>query len=497
MLVKKSIVESWYKRSSLVRKNFTYLFQNPLWNKRVPEGFIVCPYFWLSMFSLLIFRPFFVAPIVYVVLPLMKPFGKPASILDEFLYKIVCTIGLGSKHNYNKGMGYALGLIAALLGACAIALLAFLGIGIYHFYLFASLTTMGTFMFWSCASFAGMFGVVGLHKSITKTECKTLYYMFVWLPLFFIASAIFVPHEAATSLLNFVQGIGGLIAYVATSVWSGICFLGYWIGFGLWIAIKYFFTWAPIPAFYLPWWGYLLILSAIGLTADRLFCSVDKYRERKTLAVNPEKVYARFRNAWLTTCVNVILSEPYWKKGSGIENICGDKCLTAAAEAYRHELFLQTFEQMWKTDLNSLQLKYPFIDRKAWAEIEKEDDGINEKFKILKYHLRNIAEMPDFSQRKFVSTLTDVIENNAGVQTLAAQYRARKEEEAKKKEERANAWSHQMCLQVTGGISSTVKSIGRGFVWLFKQSWTFLAYLWMLIKAKKQGACPYFRFTDD
>ena len=57
MLVKQSIVEKWYQRDSWVYKNFAYLFQNPLWNKAIPGGFSVCPYFWLNLFSFFIFAP--------------------------------------------------------------------------------------------------------------------------------------------------------------------------------------------------------------------------------------------------------------------------------------------------------------------------------------------------------------------------------------------------------------------------------------------------------
>jgi hypothetical protein len=43
---------------------------------------------------------------------------------------------------------------------------------------------------------------------------------------------------------------------------------------------------------------------------------------------------------------------------------------------------------------------------------------------------------------------------------------------------------------------AAVHGIWNFICWVFSNIGTFLAYMWMLIKAKKQGACPYFRFTD-
>ncbi len=66
-LVPDNIVSAWYSRQSLVYRNFAYLFQNPLWQTRVPQGFSLCPYWWSAVFSILIFRP-----LVYITLGVAK-----------------------------------------------------------------------------------------------------------------------------------------------------------------------------------------------------------------------------------------------------------------------------------------------------------------------------------------------------------------------------------------------------------------------------------------
>ena len=57
-LVSLNTVNRWYRKDSWVYKNFAYLFQNALWQKRVPSGFSLCPYFWLALFSMTFFRLF-------------------------------------------------------------------------------------------------------------------------------------------------------------------------------------------------------------------------------------------------------------------------------------------------------------------------------------------------------------------------------------------------------------------------------------------------------
>ena len=64
-LVPTKTYSAWYSKKSWVYHHFSYLFDNPLWEKSVPQGFSLCPYFWLALFSLAVFRPF-----VYLLLTL-------------------------------------------------------------------------------------------------------------------------------------------------------------------------------------------------------------------------------------------------------------------------------------------------------------------------------------------------------------------------------------------------------------------------------------------
>ena len=91
MLITETLAEKWYRTDSWVYKNFSYLYQNKLWKKKIPNGYSVCPYFWLSLFSLFIIRPFvFVGNIVKIVLT--SVFGKLFAPIDKAICKFGCLL---------------------------------------------------------------------------------------------------------------------------------------------------------------------------------------------------------------------------------------------------------------------------------------------------------------------------------------------------------------------------------------------------------------------
>lgn len=193
MLVKKSIVENWYRTDSWVYKNFSYLFKNKLWQTDVPSGFSVCPYFWLSLFSLFIFKPFIVLPINYIILPLMRFVGNPAIWLDK---KLMGFLNDYMDTDVKEGIG--LGILLTLLFSFVIAAVLFLAglilMAAYDWYLKINTITSAVFGVWSAISLIVTFFVISIHKAITNTDCKTNRYLWVWLALFLVSAFIsFLP----------------------------------------------------------------------------------------------------------------------------------------------------------------------------------------------------------------------------------------------------------------------------------------------------------------
>lgn len=57
-LVPLSLIREWYKTTSPVYRQFAFAFKNRLWDKPIPKGMAVCAFWWLSVFSVLVLRPF-------------------------------------------------------------------------------------------------------------------------------------------------------------------------------------------------------------------------------------------------------------------------------------------------------------------------------------------------------------------------------------------------------------------------------------------------------
>jgi len=71
-LVSKKLYESWYKEDTFIRRNFFYIFQNPLWDKGLPKGFSLCPMFWMSiLIGFLLLKCFFV-PLMLTIMLITK-----------------------------------------------------------------------------------------------------------------------------------------------------------------------------------------------------------------------------------------------------------------------------------------------------------------------------------------------------------------------------------------------------------------------------------------
>jgi len=131
-LVSETCVKEWFKKDSWVYKNFAYLFHNPLWDKNVPSGFSLCPYFWLAMISLFVMRPIIVPVCLGVGLlikGLMKIGGVPFRLLDEKIIKKAKRIRIfpeGMLKKAGMGIGILMLAIVAIIVVVALLLLLFL-----------------------------------------------------------------------------------------------------------------------------------------------------------------------------------------------------------------------------------------------------------------------------------------------------------------------------------------------------------------------------------
>lgn len=491
MLVKKSIVEKWYQTDSWVYKNFAYLFKNPLWDNNIPRGFSVCPYFWMNMFSLIIFRPFVVFPMNYFILPLIKWIGWPAVKLDKFLGKL---FRLDPEH---KGGGIGVAFVGLLL-LSAVGLSGYqIARMIVKFYPYMTSTSFGMFTFWSITSFISLWGIIGLHKAITKTECKTISYLWVWLAAFIVSCFVFIRPEFILALSSMWDGISSATVDVCGWIWIGLKYAGW----GLWKGVSF----TPFPAFYIPWWVYLFTGAAGVWLMDVICIRLESNRRKEFRAQVSENFWYRNRNSWLNLFANTLTQGKCWREGwmfiDNDENI-GEKMPTKyfarACSFYRDSIYKKAFEILLGDKLNELQKYYPILNQDKWKKLEKYE-VFGDRFTCLPEALD--GKYPEFNINKedFKKAVYAALET-PDMREYIERYAAQFERDSMKRRERITAkkttWSHRMCLLVTGAISNGVKRTGGGIATGGVQVGTFFVYLWMLVKAKKQGACPYFRFTD-
>jgi len=514
MLVKRSIVEKWYQTDSWVYKNFSYLFQNPLWCKKVPQGFSVCPYFWMSMFSMLIFRPLFVFPIRNLIVPTMKLIGKPAKGIDNLCKKLLGKLKLFSEDHLEGmtlGGGIFFTLLLSIVVVCTVALIALVGWKLYALYAYLKLaeSLLGLFAYWSILSFLGMWATLFIHKLATDTECKTMNYLWVWLVLFGIAIGIYIPAEFMVGVGVVLSAIGYFLTWVGVDViWMGICLAGKgidiafkWVVSGMWGV----FSWTPIP--YVPWWSFIIIFSFIGWFADKILGYFDNKSMDDLRTHDIKALYARYRGAWIDLFVRILIQHKKWKSGTYFfeDPNYGNSYQSQACKSIRFELYRAAFEKMWADKLNKLQTDYPMLKSDGWKSVTSGDDT-SSRFDNLGAALVKTGEsFYEYRSGDFDATLLSVCmtEFKSRIKDLADLYRADDDAQYLRRKQRKNSWSHLMCMKVTHSIGNGVETVGSGFYkvwcgikWVCRQSWTLLAYLWMLLKAKKQGVCPYFVFVD-
>jgi hypothetical protein len=228
MLVKRSIVEQWYKTNSWVYKNFSYLFQNPLWDVNIPKGFSVCPYFWLSIFSILIFKPF-VMFLTRIVAPLGRMIGSPLKAADKFIITQLKNRIIGLKESYNSPPLPGLAIVVLASGLFLLFLfynvieitiqcVAKEAMPIYHALIQPSPVYME--FFWASVSFIGMLILLTLHGFMHGKYrlCKPSMYFVCWGVLFISSLFIFIPHQVINFFISvgsfFIHGICNLILNV-------------------------------------------------------------------------------------------------------------------------------------------------------------------------------------------------------------------------------------------------------------------------------------------
>ncbi len=291
-LVPSNIVSAWYARSSWVYQNFAFLFVNPLWTTKVPNGFSLCPFFWFAMFSFIVFRP-----LVYLTLGLgaivktlrlqrllawtdsLLPLERPAPGLPTVV--LMCLLAMA---------GLVLSVIVKGAINCWVA-------GVFGAFALPAvlLTTLVT---------------TGIYYACTKNDhdrCKVEVYLRVVTGLCLISAVVFHPAYAYES---FVQ----LPLDALAGVWHGLSVAALWMVHLLWGGAVW--TWR-----FTPWvLAFTVIVGGYGWASMRLM-------RTPVTGTTVETVTAAERKRRLKELSNALYaSNPGTSRGGGASSSAAKTC---------------------------------------------------------------------------------------------------------------------------------------------------------------------------
>lgn len=310
-LVPLTTVQRWYKRDSWVYKGFSYWFQNPLWNTSIPKGFSLCPYFWMSIFS--IFLRIFVGA-VFLIRLVFKPFGGLLTLTDTISSKFV-----GNRRG--KGIPTTLGvLITACITVVGYAITK--GISIVHGayaeagVLWTLYTPLGLLLvFLPCLMYAES-------KRHVKDRCKVENYTYLACFIATFLGAWWGGWEFISSFWRYpwllISGIWNeVICVAAGGIWWFICSIpGFFIDAFAWIfqQIGTFFITFTLPVLYVV--GVMLILGVVGLLLDKIYLKSPARIEDKEVEARVDSIIdIMARNTiWSDNDLPGERNKNYWKK---------------------------------------------------------------------------------------------------------------------------------------------------------------------------------------
>jgi hypothetical protein len=452
-LVSKSIIERWYRTDSWVYRNFSFWFKNPLWDKRVPQGFSLCPYFWLSIFSLFVLRPIVGVVLGFKMLYTMLHLTQLIEWSDSLVYSITCGGPISSARKPMTTGGPTLAALALLtVITLVVGCIGFCG---YHlctlFYAHNALPALLIPFAILCVFVPCLI----YRKTHPHSECKVENYtriacivgviaMYFLMPVEFIEVVVFIP----TLIL-------ALLFIVAKAIWTCITLipagLG-WVWYGICVAAA--FVWEYLLLF-VTTFSTMLIMAFIGVVV----CSVIGWLTA-TWYEKSGRAEAAVKLAEWNKRVN-----DYW----------GMIVWQIAAES-REYLKVSEWEDV-------LRDRYPY----AWEVARKNALG---KHQTLHPTLL----------RKLVSESEEIYR-----QVLAERAAARKAREEACARFTASAGKALVPVTAVGaGMKYTAKGAGTVLHFIFvrciwfilKEIGTFINLLWQLFWAWKKGACPYYRFED-
>lgn len=505
MLVNEQKAKNWFKKDHPYYKDFAYLFSNPLWDKKVPSAFSLCPFFWFAMFSRLIFRPLFVAPITKIIWPTIKLGGTPFAKLDRKLGEFFAPVFSG--HIF-FGSGLLGGTLSIMILFAVGVLLVLLGEIFIDAFSFMVLFDGSLIFFWGFV-LASINVAVGIIRYFMDKDPHIKPMLCATFVLTMIGMLFYSPESYVDAWGFFVSFVGGAFGY-------GGDFISWVLG-GIWIGIKFvgsvialIFT---LGVFGIVWWAWVLGLLALGAAAMKLF--PENYKEHKLteeeiLRDKWERILSplKMRNFhyWFTLeemLKNYKPKQDYPVKVMGqAERLWRQKHVARIQEEYRNEIidtlvankvsvdtleeFMQDYEFKDITKFNSMYCDW--INREKYKNGDQIGCAIQ---KLINYELA-AARLGDaiFSSSSFQK------EFESSAKLFMSSYEKRRS----RNQYFENAY--EMFNNFFDGwiwkpFCKLVDMTWNGLIKAYRFSGDIIEAVWILVKSNKEKVCPYWRFEDE
>lgn len=486
-LLPNNVIRSWYdhKNGSWIYKQFCYLFQNPLWSRRLPRGFSACPMFWLALFSFFVLKP--VAIVVGLgLIPLLKlVIGRPFLAFDHWLcekFEVKAA---------NGGMAILVVLVAFMLF--------FFGMGmvlLYSIYM-ENNPPMQTHLC-GLAIFAWMIGAIVVW--CYRGKCK----VGVWIPvmaLFTLAVLFWAIPQATWGVIAVAfSETFSVVSFLVVVLFTAICAVAKFIGVWAWRFLSY----GP-EGWFLPYWVLTLALAGVS-SAVILWINTLLFKDEVLvdIASPTERDWKAMFGQFLMADRDIART---WRNFL-IEESGGTKLLEdAALQSFASEIVANGFQVVNIADLTGDDLHNV---RKALAKASHNlldiASTVSALERICKEHgvsiNRDDAAGVIFRRRWFREGIRAF---DKEIEATRSSLRAAAREEALRlrRERRRQRWGafDPLCQAVTGALAVGLKVLFaplRFLWWVLKKTFfgavNVVAAIWVLCKSKKQGICPYYTF---
>ena len=453
LLAPNSLVDKWYQTDSWVYKNFKFLFENPLWDKNIPRGFSLCPYFWTALFSLFVFKPIVYTMLFFVKIVKILRLKNYLESIDDFLSNKIYRIGTASR-------GLPAGFLATFsiclcVVACAITWVTYKSFSQIHIWYAEANILSALYLPLILLSVYSVCSVYAKKRN-KLNRCKVEYYVYA---AALICSGIMVMlHPGECASLFKAIGIGAVLSVemIFKILWYIISILGVGIAHGVVWLSKWFISFVVSS---LKWIVSFLIAGAFLAAGGYLFVKNEEKLREKLIEENTNR------------------SEPVSE--SSVQK--PERKLTEKEkfEDNKRKIIAYIYHRDYRVGKNT----------REWTKFFNSHDI--PEFNLILQRGSDFVYSP-----KCDSELKDIIEK-------AYQIDKAEKLAAEQRQERWDArcnYVSSITGKIVRGVLWAPKTLLKypiiGIIWTVKEGCTFIVLLWQLFWAWKKGACPYKMFVD-